>query len=110
MKQPTAAGGATAKPPEDPSGLIGQVLEMGGEFDGFPEDILLSWVLSLPPDLDPAAAANRLLDRYGIREGTAPDGAIGRVWSLLRETARFPEGRLGASARRQRRGRRARSH
>lgn len=109
MKQPAAPADAqSAAIPEDPSGLIGQVLQMGPEFNGFAEDILLSWVLSLPPDLDPAVAADRLLDRYGIRDGAVPDGAIGRVWRLLREMVQFPETRLRAGSRRQ--GRRRRSH
>lgn len=101
-ERPTAPDGA-ARNPDDPTGLIRQVLEMGAEFNGYPEDILLSWVLNLPREADAAAAAGRLLDAYGLREGPVPAGAIGRVWHLLRETARHTS--PGAPA--QRRGGRA---
>jgi hypothetical protein len=77
--------------------LIGQVLEMSGEFAGPAEDIIFSWLVSLGQDVDPAAAANRLLDEHNLRHGAVPPGAIGRVWTLLRETALFPENRLRAA-------------
>jgi hypothetical protein len=81
-------------PPHDPDLLIGQVLEMGSEFAGPAEDILFSWLISLPPDVDPAAAANTLLDEHNLRHGAVPDDPIGRLWTLLRETALFPDNRL----------------
>jgi hypothetical protein len=85
-------------PPHDPDLLIGQVLEMGGEFAGPAEDIIFSWLISLAQDVDPAAAANKLLDEHNLRHGTVPDGAIGRLWTLLRETALFPDNRLRTTA------------
>lgn len=94
-------------PPHDPDLLIAQVLAMGGEFVGPAEDILFSWLITLAPDIDPAAAANTLLDDHNLRHGPVPDGAIGRVCALLRETAEFPDSRLRSSAP-TRRGRRPR--
>jgi hypothetical protein len=87
-------------PPHDPNGLIGQVLEMGAEFSGPAEDVVFSWLISLAPDIDPADAANRLLDEHNLRQGSVPDGALGRLWTLLRETALFPDDRLSAAPRR----------
>jgi hypothetical protein len=95
-------------PPHDPDLLIGQVLEMGSEFAGPAEDILFSWLISLAPDIDPASAANKLLDEHNLRHGAVPDGPVGRLWTLLRETALFPDNRLQATASRRINRRRSR--
>ena len=97
-------------PPHDPDLLIGQVLEMGGEFAGPAEDVLFSWLISLGQDIDPAAAANKLLDEHRLRHGAAPDGPIGRLWLLLRETALFPGTHLRSAAGGRRGGRRRSRH
>ena len=58
-----------AKPvpePEDPNSLIRQVLEMGEEFPGPAGDVLLSWLLDLKERVDPALAAQRLIERHGL--------------------------------------------
>jgi hypothetical protein len=90
-------------PPHDPDDLIGQVLAMGSEFKGPAEDVIFSWLITLAADVDPAAAANRLLDAHNLRAGEPPPGPIGRLWQLLRETAAFS----GAAPRQpRRRGRR----
>jgi len=94
-------------PPHDPNLLITQVLAMGSEFAGPAEDVVFSWLIALAPDVDPAAAANQILDEHHLRDGPVPEGALGRVWTLLRETAEFPESRL-RTASRPRRGRRPR--
>jgi hypothetical protein len=94
-------------PPHDPDLLIAQVLEMGAEFAGPAEDIIFSWLITLASDVDPANAAKKLLDEHNLRAGPVPDGALGRVWTLLRETAEFPDARLRSSAP-TRRGRRPR--
>jgi len=94
-------------PPHDPDLLIAQVLAMGSEFVGPAEDILFSWLITLAPDVDPAAAANQLLDEHDLRHGPLPPGPLGRVWTLLRETAEFPDSRLRTAAP-TRRGRRPR--
>ena len=95
-------------PPHDPDLLIGQVLEMGSEFAGPAEDILFSWLISLHQDVDPATAANTLLDEHNLRHGEVPDGPIGRLWTLLRETALFPDNRLRTAGSRRAGRRRAR--
>ena len=99
----------TAKrgPPHDPDLLIAQVLAMGAEFIGPAEDIIFSWLITLAPDVDPAAAANKLLDDHNLRADPVPPGPLGRVWTLLRETAEYPDSRLRSSAP-TRRGRRPR--
>ena len=94
-------------PPHDPDLLIAQVLAMGSEVVGPAEDVIFSWLITLAADVDPAAAANTLLDDHNLRHGSVPDGALGRVWTLLRETAEFPDSRLRATAP-TRRGRRPR--
>lgn len=86
--------------PDDPGGLIREVLNLGDEFPGPAEDIVFSWVLRLGTSADPAIHATRLLESYGMAEGPLPGGACGRVVELLRETARNPESSLKASSRR----------
>lgn len=86
--------------PDDPGGLIKEILDMGAEFPGPAEDILVAWMLRLGEDRDPAAAARRLLDSYGIAEGPLPDDACGRVVELLRQAADFPQTRLAGHLRR----------
>ncbi|MGH6932467.1 MAG: hypothetical protein ACREEE_08535 [Dongiaceae bacterium] len=71
---------------------------MGAEFSGPAEDVVFSWLISLARDVDPATAAGLLLDEHGLREGEPPPGAAGRLWQLLRETARYPGDQLRASS------------
>ena len=85
---------------EDPGGLIHEVLRAGPEFAGPAEDVVLSWMLSLEDDRDPAEAARAVLHAHGLAEGPVPDGAAGRVVGLLREAARASIGELRASLRR----------
>jgi hypothetical protein len=96
-------------PPHDPDLLIAQVLAMGSEFAGPAEDIIFSWLITLAPDIDPATAANTLLDDHNLRADPVPAGPLGRVWTLLRETAEFPNSRLRTTAA-GRRGRRRPRH
>ncbi len=78
---------------------------MGAEFPGPAEDILLSWILSLDRALDPAAAAQELIDAYGL-EIPADHRATLRLRDLILQTARFPDGALPSQAAARRRGRR----
>ncbi len=48
----------------DPKRLIEQAFEMGAEFPGPAEDLLLSWILSLPADADAPAIAALLAERH----------------------------------------------
>ena len=89
---------------DDPGGLIREVLNAGDGFQGPAEDILLAWTLRLGDERDPAEVARRLIEAYGIGDSPAPEGACGRLVTLLRETAASPRGQL--HGRRPRRGRR----
>jgi len=76
---------------EDPGGLIREALDLGAEFRGPAEDLLLGWSLRLPDDLSPALAARRLLERYRIDEMSLSEGPCQRLAALLRETATAQE-------------------
>jgi hypothetical protein len=93
-------------PPHDPHCLIRQVLQMGAEFSGPAEDVVFSWLISLAREVDPAVAANLLLDEHDLRDADPPPGAQGRLWQLLRETARYTGERLQPMAQGRRGGRR----
>jgi hypothetical protein len=80
--------------PDDPGGLIKEVLEMGAAFPGPAEDIVLAWMLRLEDGRDPAEVAARLMEAYGIADGDLPEGACGRVVDILRQTAAFGSERL----------------
>lgn len=80
--------------PEDPGGIIREVLNMGTAFTGTAREVLLGWTLRLDDNVDPAAAARTLLQRYGYADRPPPDGACGELVMLLRETASYPQGRL----------------
>ena len=72
----------------DPTRLIEQAFDMGTEFPGPAEDLLLSWMLSLPAEADVPAIAALLAERH--RAGVA-DFAIThparRLLILLEQTA-----------------------
>ncbi len=89
--------------PDDPGGLIYEVLHAGPEAVGSAEDIILSWVLRLDDERDPAAAAKALLRAYGHAEGPPPEGLAGRIVEMLRQTAASPRDRLKKPNRRRRR-------
>ena len=74
---------------DDPGGLIREVLNLGSDFPGPAEDILLSWTLRLGATANPAEHAKRLLAAYEIAEGPVPDDPRGRLIALLREAAAF---------------------
>ncbi|NIA69053.1 hypothetical protein HBA54_10665 [Pelagibius litoralis] len=80
--------------PDDPGGIIREVLEMGEAFPGPAEDVVLTWVLRLGDGRDPAGAARRLIDDYRLGEAPQPGGPCGRVIEMLKETATFPEDRM----------------
>ncbi|HEX9769124.1 MAG TPA: hypothetical protein VGA50_08110 [Kiloniellales bacterium] len=90
--------------PDDPGGVIREVLLMGPEFPGPAEDVMLAWTLRLGPDLDPTDAAKRLLAAYELTDGPLPEGACGKLVDLLRQTA--GSGDLAASRPNRRGGRR----
>ena len=90
--------------PDDPGGLIKEAIGMGPDFPGPAEDLMLAWALRLGADLDPAAAAARLLAAYGCAEGPLPKDARGRLIDLLRQAAESHD--APPCAPRRRRGRR----
>jgi hypothetical protein len=80
--------------PDDPGGLIREVLALGDAFPGPAEDIVLAWLLRLGQDRDPGQAAQRLIADYGLDGEPQPGGACGRLVAMLRETAAYPEQRM----------------
>ncbi len=105
MASPSDASGE----PEDPHGLIRQVLAMGEEFPGPAGDVLLSWLLQLKDRMEPAVAAKTLIERHGLAEAALPPGPLGELVRLLRETALYSPERLSELASRRRGGRRGRT-
>ncbi len=104
----TQAGQDIAEP-EDPNGLIRQVLAMGEEFPGPAGDVLLSWLIQLKDRMDPAAAARSLIERHGLADRPLPPGPLGELVRMLRETAEFSPERLEELGNRRRRSRQGRS-
>src|SRR5688572_22015859 len=72
----------------DPKRLIEQAFEMGVEFPGPAEDLLLSWILSLPAEADAPAIAALLAERHrpGVAD-LADQHPIRRLLTLLEQTA-----------------------
>jgi hypothetical protein len=103
-----AASPNSANEPEDPQGLIRQVLAMGSEFPGPAGDVLLSWLLELKDRADPATAAAVLIERHGLTGPPFPPGPLGELIGLLHETARYSAERLNDMGGRRRGGRRGR--
>lgn len=104
-----SAGRGLEGDPEDPKGLIRQILEMGEDFPGPAGDVLLSWLLDLKDKADPAEAARRLIERHGLPGPPFADSHRGRLIRLLHETATYSPDRLEDLALRRRVGRRARA-
>ncbi|MGH6891134.1 MAG: hypothetical protein ACREEP_02630, partial [Dongiaceae bacterium] len=73
---------------QDPKRLIEQAFEMGAEFPGPAEDLLLSWMLSLPLAADVPAIAAALAERHraGVADLAATHPAR-RLLTLLEQTA-----------------------
>ena len=76
--------------PDDPGGLIREVLELGEDFPGPAEDIVLAWVLRLGDGRDPGQSAKRLIADYRLDHEPQPGGACGRLVEMLKETAEYP--------------------
>jgi len=92
--------------PLDPKSLLEQAFEMGDEFPGPAEDLLLSWLLSLGSDQPPAEAAMSLLPRYSsMLEGKTDTLPIVKLHHLLEQVAISPpaapkRGRISGRTRR----------
>ena len=91
--------------PEDPGGLIKQALEMGAVFPGPAEDVLLAWTIRLDPGLEPAIAAQRLLESYAVETGDITDTEAGRLIALLRQAAQSELSGVQPQGRRRRQNR-----
>jgi hypothetical protein len=96
----------TTADPLDPKSLLEQAFEMGDEFPGPAEDLLLSWLLSLASDQPPAEAAKTLLPRYSpMLAGKSATAPIVKLHRLLEQVAVSPpaapkRGRLSGRTRR----------
>jgi hypothetical protein len=90
----------------DPKSILEQAFEMDDEFPGPAEDLLLSWLLSLASDQEPAAAAAALLPIYSTRmPGKDAATPIAKLHKLLEQVAVSPpaaarRGRLSGRTRR----------
>ncbi len=72
----------------DSKRLIEQAFEMGGEFPGPAEDLLLSWMLSLPADANAPSIAAVLAERYRAQVVHLEDKhPARRLLTLLEQTA-----------------------
>ena len=72
----------------DPKRLIEQAFEMGTEFPGPAEDLLLSWILSLPAEADAPAIAALLAERHRAQVADLADKhPARRLLTLLEQTA-----------------------
>ena len=95
-----------ARNPLDPKAILEQAFDMEDEFPGPAEDLLLSWLLSLGTDQQPATAAAALLPRYAERMvGKKDTLPIVKLHRLLEQVATSPpatarRGRLSARTRR----------
>ena len=79
---------ATYTEEDDPKRLIEQAFDMGAEFPGPAEDLLLSWILSLPPDADAPVIAALLADRHRHQVAELADKhPARRLLTLLEQTA-----------------------
>jgi hypothetical protein len=96
----------TTANPLDPKSLLEQAFEMGEEFPGPAEDLLLSWLLSLGADQAPADAAKTLLPRYADSlAGKSDTMPIVKLYRLVEQVAVSPpvtakRGRLSGRTRR----------
>jgi hypothetical protein len=93
--------------PLDPKSILEQAFDMEDEFPGPAEDLLLSWLLSLGADQQPATAAAALLPRYTARmEGKSDTLPIVKLHKLLEQVAVSPpaQARRGRLSGRMRRG------
>jgi hypothetical protein len=92
--------------PLDPKSLLEQAFAMGEEFPGPAEDLLLSWLLSLASDQQPAEAAKSLLPRYtATLAGKSDTLPVMKLHRLLEQVAVSPpaaarRGRLSGRTRR----------
>ena len=92
--------------PHDPKSLLEQAFEMGEEFPGPAEDLLLSWLLSLGTGQPPAEAAAAVLPHYTARmQGKSDTLPIMKLHKLLEQVALSPpatprRGRLSGRTRR----------
>ncbi|MBP5857615.1 hypothetical protein KAJ83_11390 [Marivibrio halodurans] len=75
----------------DPSACLRRALLEETPPRGRAEEVLLAWLIALPPGIDPAEAAGHLAPG-------APEGGmhpeIERLLGLLKEVARYPAARL----------------
>lgn len=92
--------------PLDPKSILEQAFDMGDEFPGPAEDLLLSWLLSLGAGQPPAEAAQTLLPHYTKRMAGKDDALpIMKLHKLLEQVAVSPpaqprRGRLSGRIRR----------
>lgn len=84
---------------DDPSLVIAAAVTAGDRLTTSVEQLVFAWLLSLPPERDPAVAAGNLLDHYersALKSSQEPRRrSTQRLFDTLAEVASFPRERLG---------------
>lgn len=83
---------------DDPSLVIAAAVTAGDKLTTSVEQLVFAWLLSLPPERDPAIAAGNLLDHYDSADSNLPGKrsrhSTQRLFETLEEVAAFPRERL----------------
>ena len=93
-------------PDFDPVNLMHQIFEDAGAFVGPAQDVLLSWLMKLPGDMDPAVAARTILDTTVAHCESTPSDETVKLIALLKQVSEH--GGIGGMSGRRRGGRAAR--
>lgn len=83
---------------DDPSLVIAAAVTAGDRLSTSAEQLVFAWLLSLPPERDPAIAAANLLEHYEKSERSAVQAqaksSTQHLFDTLAEVAAFPRERL----------------
>ncbi len=93
-------------PAFDPVNLMSQIFEDSSSFAGPAEDVLLSWLMRLSPDVNQQDAARKVLDDIAGSIAEDASDEARKLYDLLRQAA---EGQGGAEAHKRRGGRSGRA-
>jgi len=72
-------------PKYDPVNLMHQIFEEADAFIGPAQDVLLSWLIKLPQEMNPATAAGMVLDTTVVGYAGTPSDEAEKLIELLRQ-------------------------